>query len=242
MKTAAVTGSTKGIGKAIGVKLLQNGYFVYFNYAQDKKGAVDLENELRQFQGRFQILQNNFATEESIDAFAHEITCKSNSGTIDALVLNAGITDRTAWEELDIAQWNHVLYVNLTVPAFLIQKIGKAMTEGGSILCIGSVMGKYAHAVSVPYGVSKAALHFLAKSLVKEYAGRKITINAICTGFTETDWQKQKAEEQRSRIKNKIQMQRFAEPEEIADLAFLLLTNRYMTGSVVEIDGGYCCR
>lgn len=84
-------------------------------------------------------------------------------------------------------------------------------------------------------------MHFLAESLVKEFCDREITINAICTGFTDTQWQKQKSEEQRSRIQKKIGLKRFAEPEEIANLAYEILTNKYMTGSVVKIDGGYCC-
>ena len=241
MKTAVITGSTKGIGKAIGLKLLEKGYYVFFNYASDLEGAKCFESEILQYKGKFQIVQNDFSNEKKIDDFVKEITCE-NERWINALILNAGITDRTEWEDMTIEQWQHVLNINLTVPAFLIQKMGRSMAKGGSILCIGSVLGKYAHSMSIPYGVSKAALHFLTKSLVKEYCGKEITINAICTGFTDTQWQKQKTEEQRLRIQNKIGMGRFAEPEEIASLAIEMLTNTYMTGSVVEIDGGYCCR
>lgn len=152
------------------------------------------------------------------------------------LVLNAGITDRTPWEKISMKQWNEVLNTNLTVLAFLIQKIGRYIYKGGSIL------GKFAHSVSSPYGVSKAGLHFLAESLVKEYCNREITVNAICTGFTDTQWQKEKTAEQRNRIQEKIGLRRFAVPKEIASSAFELMNNPYITGSVVKIDGGYCYR
>lgn len=240
MKTAVITGSTKGIGKAIGIKLLDSGYYVLFNYASDDEGCELLKEEIAEYIGKFKVIKNDFSTEEKIDDFVNQVLCHAG-GDINTLVLNAGITDRTPWEHMSMKQWNHVMHVNLTVPTFLTQKIGKHISSKGSILYIGSILGEYAHSMSVPYGVSKAGLHFLAESLVKEYCDKGITVNAICTGFTDTQWQKNKSEEQRSRIINKIGMRRFAEPEEIASLAFELLTNGYITGSVVKIDGGYCC-
>lgn len=238
MKTAVVTGSTKGIGKAIGKKCLVNGYYVIFNYANDDEGCKLLKEEISEYTGKFEIIKNDFSNEKKIDDFIKQVLRRES---INLLVLNAGITDRTPWEEMSMKQWEHVMNINLTVPAFLTQRLGRHISPEGSILYIGSILGEYAHSMSIPYGVSKAGLHFLAKSLVKEYCDREITVNAICTGFTDTQWQKKKSEEQRCRIKNKIGMNRFAEPEEIASLAFELLTNRYITGSIVKIDGGYCC-
>ena len=241
-KTAVITGSTKGIGRAIGLKLLEAGYFVVFNYANDENGKDQLEHYLwgTPFKD-YKIIKNDFRNEQNIAGFVDDLIEKFP--TIDALVLNAGITDRTPWDRLSMNQWEQVLYVNLTMPAFLIQKIGPHLSDStGSILCIGSVLGKYAHSVSIPYGVSKAGLHFLVKSLVKEFSERKITINGICTGFTDTQWQREKTEEQRNRIKEKIAFKRFAEAEEIAELAYSIIQNRYMTGSIVSIDGGYCCQ
>lgn len=237
MRTIVITGSTKGIGKAIGIKFLKQGYYVIFNYAQDDEACRLLREEIKIYDGNYEVIKNDFSDEKAIDDFVNQL----KKHKIDKLVLNAGITNRTSWTEMSMEQWNHVMYVNLTVPAFLIQKLGKQMCMGGGILCIGSILGKYAHSMSIPYGVSKAGLHFLAESLVKEFCDREITINAICTGFTDTQWQKQKSEEQRSRIQKKIGLKRFAEPEEIANLAYEILTNKYMTGSVVKIDGGYCC-
>lgn len=237
MKVAVVTGSTKGIGKAIAEKLINEGYYVVINYANDDLGRDALVEEFRAFEGRYCIIKNDFHNEEQLDKFVETIT--TQFGGIDVLVANAGITDRTKWEEMSMEQWNRVIHTNLTAPAFLTQKLGKKMNPGGSVLYIGSILGEYAHSLSIPYGVSKSGLHFLAKSLVKEYANRDITVNAICTGFTDTEWQKNKSEEQRERIQRKIALRRFAAPEEIASMAFELINNRYVTGAVVNIDGGY---
>lgn len=240
MKTIVITGSTKGIGKAIGIKFLQNNYYVIFNYANDDNECESVKKELFAYNGQYEIIKNDFSNEQKIDEFVNQITGKIK--TIHMLVLNAGITNRTPWEKMTMKQWNRIMNTNLTAPAFLIQKLGRYMCRGGSILCIGSILGKYAHSISIPYGVSKAGLHFLAESLVKEYCDKEITVNAICTGFTDTQWQRMKTEEQRNKIKNKIGMKRFASPGEIASLAFELMNNHYITGSVVQIDGGYCCQ
>ena len=235
MKRAVVTGSTKGIGKAIGIKLLENGYFVFFNYGHNEQSARDLEIELKNFSNNFKIIKNDFSSEKNIDEFCLNVSEKN----IDVLVLNVGITDRTAWNEMTMEQWNHVLYTNLTAPAFLSQKLGGKMNNGGSILFIGSVLGEYPHSLSLPYGITKNAVHYLAKSLVKEYYEKNITVNAIATGFTDTQWQKSKPEEVRNRIMSKIAQKRFAEAEEIASLANEILNNKYINGSVVSINGGY---
>lgn len=200
MKRAVITGSTKGIGKSIGLDLLKQGYYVYFNYANDDKGGEDLRHEIISYTN-FEIIKNGFENEEKIKCFCDEIRSK---GPIDVLVCNAGITDRTPWGSVSMDNWNKVIYLNVTVPAMLIQNFGYDMKEGGSIICIGSIMGKYPHSMSVSYGVSKKALHFLVESLVKEYCDRQITINAICTGFTDTEWQKKKPMEQRDRILKRL--------------------------------------
>lgn len=96
------------------------------------------------------------------------------------------------------------------------------------------------HATSLPYAVTKAALHAMAKNLVKDFEGTGTTVNVIAPGFVETDWQKNKPQEIRERICTKTAVHRFATIEEIADTALFLLRNPFVNGAVIEVSGGYC--
>lgn len=100
-------------------------------------------------------------------------------------------------------------------------------------------MGIYPHASSLAYAVSKAAIHQMAKELVKVFAQRRITVNAIAPGFVNTSWQNDKPKEQRERIESKIALGRFGYPEEIANLCMTIIDTPYINGSVLEINGGY---
>ena len=105
---------------------------------------------------------------------------------------------------------------------------------------ISSDMSIYPHATSVPYTVSKAALNGLTLALVKEYCERNIRVNAILPGFVDTPWQKDKPEDQRQRICDKVALHRFAEPEEIADVVLSVMKASYINGALIKVDGGYC--
>ena len=107
------------------------------------------------------------------------------------------------------------------------------MSEGGSILFTGSYAGQQAYSSSLVYGVTKSAIHFLTKSLVKELEPKQIRVNAIAPGFIETSWHKNRTPESYERINRKIALHRFGE------MAYEVLKNGYMNGSVVDIHGGY---
>lgn len=161
---------------------------------------------------------------------------------IDCLVLNAGETDRTPFGEITPERWEHVVGTNLNCPFYLAQGFSEHMESGGRILIIGSLCGVYPHAVSPAYGVTKAAAHQLAKELVKFFAPKGVTVNAIVPGFVDTDWQRAKAPEQRKRIEDKTALHRFAQPQEIAQLCWEVINNPFINGAQLLIDGGYCYR
>lgn len=242
MKKAIVTGSTQGIGKSIGQSLLENGYFVTFNYAHNEQAAQDLHMDLQEkFAGQYTIIRADLSEYDEAKEFA--MACKKvNGGKIDVLVLNAAMTSREPFEKVTWEDWKKVMDTNLNVPFFLTQEFADSLKNQGSILFIGSMLGQYPHAVSTAYGVSKAGIQFLAKSLVKEFETRQVRVNCICPGFVETTWQKNKEEAHRRRIMDKIALHRFAEPREIADFALAVLENHYLNGEVLNIDGGYCYR
>ncbi len=240
MKTAIVTGSTKGIGRAIGMELLRRGCKVAFHYHSDAESADRLKNELDSlgFAGKYQIVHADLSNVEEIAPFCAQLEeCFQQP---DYLVWNAGTTKRGTLRDLTPSDWEHVLHINLTVPLFLTQHFADRIRKDGCVLFTGSVLGQFPHSLSLPYGVSKAAVQFLAKALVKEFADRGVRVNSVAPGFVETEWQKNKPQEIRRSIESKIALHRFAEPDEIARLAAEILENPYINGSIVNIDGGYC--
>ena len=242
MKTAVVTGGTKGIGLAIVEKLLENGYRVIATFAGDVGNAESVRRRLENiYQDRAVIVHQLMEKEPDVSSLNAKLERYTKDG-IDVLVLNAGCTDRTAWKDLTWEQWMHVMDVNINAPAALVRALDKDINENGSIIFISSDMSVYPHATSVPYTVSKAAVNGLTLALVKEYADRKIRVNAVLPGFVETPWQKEKPAAQRQRICDKVALNRFAEPQEIADVVLSIVNSTYINGSLIKVDGGYCYR
>lgn len=239
MKTAVITGSTKGIGKSIGLKLLQEDCFVIFNYASDDSTSNELCKELKKnYHGKYKIIKADLSSIEQVEYFVEQVT--KEVPVIDYLILNAGYTDRTLPLELSVEGWNKVMDINLNMPFFCVQRFASFLRKRtGKIIFIGSILGIEPHASSIAYGVSKAGVHFLAKCLVKVFAEQGITVNAICPGFTDTPWQLKKPAMQRKNIENKTALHRFAYPEEVAEITYSVLNNAYINGAVIQIDGGY---
>ncbi|MCW3806397.1 SDR family NAD(P)-dependent oxidoreductase [Plebeiibacterium marinum] len=238
MKYALVTGSTKGIGKAIGIKLLKEGYFVVFNYSNSESGATSLRNEITvEFKGKFEILKADFSNLDEVDVLTESIV--SIIPKIDLIVFNAGLTDRDVFGKIESDNWLKVFNANLNVPFFLMQALLPSLNKDGNIVFMGSMLGNLPHSVSVSYGVSKSAVHALVKNMVKFLSIDGIRINAIAPGFVDTDWQKNKPEWLREKIKGKVALKRFAKEQEVADLCWHIIQNKYLTGQVIQLDGGY---
>ena len=237
-KYAVVTGGTKGIGRAIAEKLLSNGIHVIVNYASDAKNAEAFRASAARYPGKLEIYKQELRSWESVQEFSR--TIRHITPQLHYLVLNAGTTDRSSFQDITPENWQRVMDVNLNAPFYLVQSLAPDMVPNeGSILFTGSLLGICPHSVSLGYSVTKAAIHHLARSLVKEFSQSGITINAVAPGFVNTAWQKEKPEEIRRNIENRVALHRFAEPEEIAELCWQMLRNRYINGSVVEITGGY---
>ena len=164
---------------------------------------------------------------------------KEQTDHVDWLVSNAGVSTYEKYENYTFEEWTRVVNTNLSVPVFMIKELRPLIKKGGSVLFTGSYAGQQAYSSSLVYGVTKAAIHFLTKALVKEFEPKGITVNAIAPGFIETPWHSNRTQESYDRINKKIALHRFGTVEEVADMAVAVLGNGYMNGSVVDIHGGY---
>ena len=240
-KQALITGGTKGIGRAIAVCLAKAGYDLLLTYNTDETTAANFAAALRKDHAvKVDMLQADITQKESIDRIENRL---NDSGVkLDALVLNAGTTYRTTFEEMNLAEWERQFFANVHFPVFLLQRIVGRMEHGAAVVFTGSLMGIEPHATSLSYGVTKSAVHALTKNLVKFLTPYGVRVNAVAPGFVDTDWQKNKPVEIRRNIEAKVAMGRFCHPDEVAEIYRMLIENNYMNGSVVVVDGGYAYR
>ena len=210
-KVTVITGGTSGIGRGIVEKILAN----------------SAEDDMI------------FATYAHNAYKANEFWDSLKAGHVDWLISNAGISTYDKFQDYTFEEWNKIVNTNLSVPVFMVKEFMPVMTEGGRILFMGSYAGQQAYSSSLVYGVTKAAIHFLTKSLVKEFEPKGITVNAIAPGFIQTPWHENRTPESYERINRKIALHRFGEIKDVADMAYSILTNNYMNGSIVDIHGGY---
>jgi 3-oxoacyl-[acyl-carrier protein] reductase len=238
MRYSIVTGGTKGIGKEICRKLLEQGFSVIAVDNNEDVSALSTKQEFdSEFQNLFYIIKCDLSDTNNITKLFSEISIISQS--IDVLILNAGITVRKGIENITLEEWESVMAVNVTTPLFLIQRFLPLLNNGSNIIFTGSSMAIFPHSISLAYGVTKSAVHALVKNLVKFLSPLGIRVNCVSPGFVDTEWQIEKPVKVRENIMNKISLKRFAEPEEIASVFMFIIDNQYINGEIISIDGGY---
>lgn len=242
MKTAVITGSTKGIGLALSKKMLASGYKVYMSYFNDDNNANRVDSELSKHFGEGAFLIDKVDLSNYTDTLRYIDKLKKELVSLDVLVLNATLTDRTPFEDIDLDSFEKIMRTNITVPFLLVQSLVDSIrnSEDKCVIFTGTVMGIYPHPLSIAYGVSKSGVHSLAKNLVKFLEPYGIRSNVVSPGFVETEMQKNKPQHIRESIYDKLSLHRFATAEEIVDAFIFIINNNYINGTVVEMDGGYC--
>ena len=237
-KWVLITGGTKGIGRAVANCLAKAGYQLILTYASDTKAAEATCTTLRQAHGvRVELLRADITDPRAVDEI--NAFLRGAERRLDALVLNAGITCRDPFEQIQPADWLRVFQANVHFPVFLLQRIVDLLNEKGSVVFTGSLMGIEPHSVSLAYGVTKSAVHALVKNLVKFMAPYGLRVNAVAPGFVDTEWQKTKPKEIRQNIERKVALGRFCDPDELAEVYKMLIENSYFNVEIVVVDGGY---
>jgi 3-oxoacyl-[acyl-carrier protein] reductase len=237
MKTALVTGATKGIGLAIAKMLLGENYRVVVTYGHDDAAAEECKKQLSLISPDFVLIK---AEQGNRQDYQKLVASLKACDTLDCIVFNAGATLRKGLTDISDEEWQRVMDINVNVPVFLLRDVYDMIPHGSRIVFIGSEMALFPHGTSLAYGVSKSAVHALAKNLVKFFENTNTTVNAIAPGFVETEWQAKKSPEIRKNICDKTAIKRFATVDEIADAVRFCINNPFVNGSVIEVSGGYC--
>ena len=239
MRTAFVTGASRGIGKSIALDLGKN-FKVIVGFSNSKDKANKVVDEINKSGGESLAVQLNIGDRTSVDNAFLEIEEKYDH--VDILVNNAGITKDNILPRMKDEEWNDVIQTNLTGNFYTSQRAIKKMIKNkwGRIIFISSVVGISGNQGQANYAASKAGLIGLSKSISREVGSRNITSNVIAPGYIETDMTSFIDSENKENIIEQLSIKRMGKPEDIANMVSFLSKDEseYITGQVIPIDGG----
>ncbi|NLK74022.1 MAG: SDR family NAD(P)-dependent oxidoreductase [Clostridiales bacterium] len=239
-KTILVTGSSRGIGKAIAIRFAQEGYNIIINCVKQKDLLLDLKAQIEAYQvpclafvgdvGDYDVVQELY--KQAINTF----------GSIDVLVNNAGISHIGLFTDMSILDWNKVIRTNLTSVFNCCSVIAPEMIKrkSGKIINISSVWGNVGASCEVAYSASKGGVNSFTKALAKELAPSNIQVNAIACGAIATEMNQFLSKDELGDLINEIPANRLGRADEVANLVYQIATyNDYLTGQVITLDGGW---
>jgi len=240
MPTALVTGGSRGIGRAICLRLAADGYDIMLNYAGNTEKAEETAALCREKGATVFLYCCDVSDNAAVEAMCK--ACIDTFGSIDVLVNNAGITRDGLLMRMSESDFDTVLDTNLKGTFLCIKHVSRYMMKKrcGRIINLSSVVGLTGNAGQANYAASKAGVIGLTKSAAKELASRNITVNAIAPGFIETDMTAVLPDAVKDTMKAAIPLGRYGTPEDIADMASFLASSKasYITGQVFAVDGG----
>lgn len=227
MKTALITGASKGIGLEIAKKFAENGYNVIGTYNK----TLPKEN--------FDYIKCDLSNANEIKSLAQYVISKY--GKIDILVNNAGMSLTGVIQDLTYEKEEELININLKAPYLLSKYVAESMIKekNGAIINISSIWGNVGASCEVLYSATKGGINSMTKALAKELAPSNIRVNAISPGVIKTDMLNIYNEEELKELKNETPLSRLGSVKDIADAVFFLANSSFITGQILTVDGGF---
>lgn len=239
MKYALVTGGSRGIGRAICIKLAEEGYNIIINFKSNEAEANKTAELVREKNVQAQLLKFNVSNKAEVDAVLGDWVEKNKETPIEVLVNNAGVREDALMIWMTDDQWQNVLGSSLDAFYYVTRHVvsGMLAKKYGRIVSVVSLSGIKGMPGQTNYSAAKAGVIGATKALAQEVARRGVTVNAVAPGFIRTDMTQDLNEKELQAL---IPMRRFGEPDEVADTVVFLASKKasYVTGTVISINGG----
>ena len=239
-KVALVTGGSRGIGRAIALRLAEEGAKVAINYAGNVKAAEEVKAAIEEKGGKAILVQADVSDSEAAEGMVASVV--EAFGTVDILVNNAGITRDAIFARMKEEDFNAVINTNLKGVFHCTKAVTKLMMKqrSGRIVNMASVVGVTGNAGQANYSAAKAGVIGFTKSVARELAGRGITVNSVSPGFIETDMTAVLSDKVKEAMTEEIPLKRAGKPEDVANAVLFLASDNaaYITGQVLHVDGG----
>ena len=235
-KTAVITGAAKGIGRATAIRFAKEGCNIVLNYRSNV--SDELIAEIEGYGVECMPFKADVSKFDEAEMLIKE--AKKKFGSVDVLVNNAGITRDMLIMRMSENEFDSVISTNLKGAFNTIRFVSNIMLKqrAGAIINMSSVVGLIGNAGQANYAASKAGIIGLTKATAKELAARGVTCNAIAPGFIETDMTEVLSDEVKNQMLASIPLKRFGNADEVAEVCVFLAKNRYITGQVINVDGG----
>lgn len=239
-KNALVTGGSRGIGRATAIELSKEGANVIITYNSNEEKAKEVIKEVEKNGVKGLAIKADVSSEEDVKSMMK--TIKSQFDSIDVLVNNAGVTKDNLLIRMKSEDWDKVINTNLKGVYLCTKAVVRGMMKKrhGKIVNIASVVGISGNAGQGNYSASKAGVIGFTKSIAKELGSRGINVNGVAPGFVETDMTEVLSEDIKEQSLKLIPLNRFAKPEDIANVVVFLCSEKanYITGQIINVDGG----
>ena len=239
MKTALITGGTKGIGKAIAFEFLKRGYEVVINYSSDEGAAIATQAEFNMLGYCPVLMRADVSDEAQVEDMFSEIFRLYDR--LDVLVNNAGISRVNVIQDTSAAEWDRVFAVNARGTFLCSRAVTDKMigAGGGAIINVSSIWGEVGASCEVAYSASKAAVIGFTKALAKELAPSNVRVNCVSPGVIDTDMNSHLTADELEELIEQIPSGRLGSGEDVAVVCAFLAEAAYITGEVLSVGGGF---